>query len=322
MTEIRAAARPGGLPPVAISSTVAVAVAGGVLAMLLHPTLGLYASDGVAMVCALPVAGMAVFATIAPREMPVRRWLRRFVVVLAVTGSVATLLTVPFDIMSIADNGIRGLGNGLARSAAWHSGQYATALTRVAGLVVVAWGFRASGKRAEWLAVFGALVIFASFAMTGHARTHTPTVAVVATLVAHVAAAATWFGGLIGLALSLRRVRADDLAAGRVLAAFARSMTFVLALLLAAGVGLTILYLPSPRALVATTYGQVLLVKLAALLGVLVLSAANHVRLVPAAVRGNATAVRVLRANVAAEQFGLLAIVVITEVLMRQNPGG
>jgi len=54
----------------------------------------------------------------------------------------------------------------------------------------------------------------------------------------------------------------------------------------------------------------------------LVLSAANHRRLVPAAEMGNMTAVRVLRVNIAAEQALLVTVLVITEILMRQNPGG
>jgi copper transport protein len=97
-------------------------------------------------------------------------------------------------------------------------------------------------------------------------------------------------------------------------------MEGVLALVLAAGVGLAILYLPNIGAFVHTAYGQVLLVKLAVLSAVLLVSAANHLRLVSMARCGNAAALRVLRTNIAVEQIGLLAIFAITAVLMRQDP--
>jgi copper transport protein len=131
-----------------------------------------------------------------------------------------------------------------------------------------------------------------------------------------------WFGGLVGLGISLHRTRTDMSTSGRLLARFARMMEAGLTLVLAAGVGLAILYLPSIGALVHTAYGQVLLVKLAVLSTVLLVSAANHLRLVPMARLGNATAVRILRTNIAAEQIGLLAVLAITAVLMRQDPHG
>jgi putative copper export protein len=92
-------------------------------------------------------------------------------------------------------------------------------------------------------------------------------------------------------------------------------------MVLAGGTGLAVLILPTAGALVHTAYGGVLLVKLAVVGGVLMLSVANHHRLVPAISRGDRAAVRVLTMNVAVEQIGLLAVILITDILMRQNPG-
>jgi putative copper export protein len=122
--------------------------------------------------------------------------------------------------------------------------------------------------------------------------------------------------------VSLRAAGADGRTAALLLTRFARLMTGVLVALLAGGIGLAVLYLPGPAELVQTAYGQVLLIKLALVGGLLVISAANHRRLVPLAAAGNARAVQVLRTNVAVEQIALLAVVFITAVLMRQNPGG
>lgn len=310
------------IPPPVVAWAAGAAVAGCVLAMLLHATLGLYVAEAVALITALATAGLATFAVTAPSDIDVRRWVRRPAIALAVTARAAALLAVPFDIMVVAGNGLRGLGNGLARSAVLHKGETETAVMRGVGLVLVITGFRWSSNGGRWLALAGALVVIGSFALIGHARTESPQVAVTVTDLAHVGAASTWFGGLLGLGVALHRARDDVIASSRLLTRFARMMDGVLSLVLAAGVGLTILYLPNIGALVHTVYGQVLLIKLALLTAVLAVSAANHVRLVDMAKRGNATAVRVIRMNVAVEQIGLFAILAITAVLMRQDPRG
>ena len=322
MSELRLPVDVGRVPPSVIPYAVGVVVAGCVLAMLLHPTLGLYVVEGIALVTALAAAGLAIFAVLAPRDIAVRRWLRRPVIALALTAFAAVLLTLPFDVMVLADNGLRGLGNALARSVVLRSGEYGTVVTRGVGLVLVVAGFRWHIKGVRWIAFAGALLVVGSFALIGHARTEGPPAAAIATVLAHVGAASTWFGGLLGLQIALHHSRSDVVTSGRLLARFAHVMEAVLALVVAAGVGLAILYLPTIGALVHTTYGQVLLIKLAVLSAILILSAANHLRLVDMARRGNVSAVRVLRTNIAAEQIGLFAVLAITAVLMRQDPRG
>ena len=320
MTDVRLSSSGVRIPPSAVAWAAGVAVAGCVLAMLLRPTFGLYLVEGVGLVTALAAAGLAMYVVMAPRDVPVRRWLRGPAIALAVTAFAAVLVAVPFDIMVVAGNGLGGLGNGLARSVVLRSGETETAVLRGIGLVLVVAGFRWQSPRTQWVAFSGALLVIGSFALVGHARTESPQVAVTAAVLAHVGAASAWFGGLLGLGISLRRTRADIGASGRLIARFARMMEGVVALVLAGGVGLSILYLPNVGAFVHTAYGQVLLVKLAVLSAVLLVSSANHVRLVSMARRGNATAVRVLRTNIAVEQIGLLAILAITAVLMRQDP--
>lgn len=322
MADVRTPIAAVRIPPSAVAWAAGAAVAGCVLAMLLRATLGLYVTEGIALVTALAAAGLATFAVTTPRDIDVRRWVQRPAIALAVTAVAAVLLTVPFDIMVVAGNGLRGLGNGLARSAVLNGGETETAVMRCVGLVLLIAGFRRPSSDGQWVAFAGALLVIGSFALIGHARTESPQLAVTATVLAHIGAASTWFGGLLGLGISLHRTRDDVTANSRLLTRFARMMDGVLALVIAAGVGLTILYLPNIDALVHTGYGQVLLIKLAALAAVLIVSAANHVRLVDMARRGNATAVRVIRMNIAVEQIGLLAILAITAVLMRQDPRG
>ena len=301
--------------------TAGLLVFGALLAALLRPELGRYATEAVALVCALGTAGTALFAVIAQPAGDVVPALRVLSTRLAVAAFAAVLLTLPFAVMDVSGDGLRGLGNGLARAAALRGGDYETVVARGAGLVLVVGAMR-SRRPSRPVLVVGALLVTGSFLLMGHVRTHGPQAAVLTTTFAHVSAAAAWFGGLLALGVTLRRHRSDAVRSGQLLAAFARVMTGVLALLLAAGVGLAILYLPSPAALIRTAYGEVLLVKLAVVTTTLVLSSANHLKLVPAARTGNMHAVRVLRINIAAEQALLVTVLVITEVLMRQNPVG
>jgi len=302
---------------------VGVFIAGTLFASLMRPEFGHYATQGIALICALGAAGMSAYAAISPTDLDVTRLIRRPITILVLTAFAAALIKLPFAVMEISGDGLRGLGDELARSAALRSGEYETVVARAVGFVLIIGGLRVHRPaRSRLLLLSGAAVVAGSFLLTGHVRTHGPAVAVVPNAFAHVAAAAFWFGGLLSLGWTLRHTRGDALASGRLLALFARCMTAVLALIVAAGVGFAILYLDSPAALVHSAYGQVLLVKLALTGIVLVLSSANHSRLVPAARTGNAAAVRVLRANIAAEQVLLFAVLAVTELLMRQNPAG
>jgi copper transport protein len=297
-----------------------VAVAGALMACLLRPEIGRYSSEAVALVCAIGAAGLAFFAARLPGELSVLQPIRTTATRLAIVAFGAALLTLPFAVMDVSGDGLRGLGDRLARSVALRGGDYESVVMRAAGLVLLVGALRVRRSSRLALACSGTLIV-GSFLLMGHVRTHGPKAAVLATTFAHVGAAAMWFGGLLGLAITLRHVRGDTLTSGRLLAAFARTMSVALALLVAAGVGLAVLYLPSPGALVRTAYGEVLLVKLAIVATTLVLSTANHLRLVPLAESGNASAVRVLRVNLAAEQLLLATVLVVTEILMRQNPG-
>jgi copper transport protein len=302
------------------------AVAGTILTCLLRPEIGRYLTEAIALVCALGAAGIALYLTRIPEETtPAMATpatvLRTVTVRLAIVAFAAALLTLPFAIMDVSGDGLRGLGDGLARSVALRGGDYQSVVVRSAGLVLLVGALHVRPSSRLALTVSAALIV-GSFLLMGHVRTHGPKAAVLAATLAHVGAAAAWFGGLLALGFGLRRARGDVRTSARLLVAFARTMSVVLILLLAAGVGLAVLYLPSPRALIDTAYGEVLLVKLAVVTTTLVVSAANHRRLVPAASSGNMTAVRVLRVNIAAEQVLLATVLVVTEILMRQNPGG
>src|SRR5262249_52386987 len=93
----------------------------------------------------------------------------------------------------------------------------------------------------------------------------------------HAVCVAFWIGALLPLYASRRAAPQDDAALNR----FSRVIPLPLALLIAAGGWLAFAQLERIDALWTTRYGEVLALKLAAVLALLALAAANRYRFVP-----------------------------------------
>jgi copper transport protein len=330
MAELRVGAPALPVPRAAVSAVVACAL---LAVSLRFPTFGLYAVDVVALVSAVVAAGLAFFTAILGDPTDGQAWWGRAVRILAVAGFAATLLAVAFTVMVVAGNGVAGLGDATSRAAVLRGATYESALARCAGLCAVAAAFSpvrlrplrlrppGVGERTRrLLMIVGGVLVAGSFLLAGHARSHGPAAVVMLCLLAHVVAVVAWSGGVAGVTVALRRRLVDPVRFGRVLVTFAGLMTGVIAMLLAGGIGLAVLYLSSWHALVWTAYGQVLIVKLGLVAALLVVSASNHFRLVRLAAAGSGPALAALRMNLVVEQIGLVTVLVITEVLVRQNP--
>lgn len=311
------------MPPAAVRG-VALFLAVALLAVsVASPSFGLYAVDGVALVSAVAAAGLAFFTALLGDPTDGQAWWGATVRQLTIVGFAATLLTVAFTVMVVAGDGARGLGNGLARDAVLRGSTYEAALARCAGLCLVAAAFSLVGltsARRRALMIGGGLLVSGSFLLAGHARSHGPAVVVLVCLLAHVVGASAWAGGLVGLGVTMHRRAVDPARRARVLVTFAGLMTGVIVMLLAGGIGLATLYLSSWHALVSTAYGQVLIVKVGLVTGMLVVSSSNHYRFVRPAASGDVSALAALRMNVALEQIGLVTVLIVTEVLLRQSP--
>jgi copper transport protein len=100
---------------------------------------------------------------------------------------------------------------------------------------------------------------------------------------AHVLAAAVWFGGLIAVVVAVRRRRADDepLEAAGAIATFSGWAAITAGVLIVAGVVLSWIEVGSLDALTTTLYGRLLLAKVALVVVVLGAAAWNRFRLVP-----------------------------------------
>ena len=323
MSELRAGTPALRVPPAAATAAVAVLVVAAAGAAVARPSFGLYAVDGVALVASVLASGLAFFTALLGDPTAGQAWWSRVARRLCLVGFAAILLTVVLTVIVVAGEGLRGLTDATARAAVLRGATYEAALARCAGLCAVAAGFAfadISIHSRRTLLVAGGVLTSGSFLLAGHARSHGPALVVLLCLLAHVLGASAWAGGLVGLTVVLRRRDLDSGERGAALVAFAGLMTGVVTMLLAGGLGLGLLYLSSWHALVSTAYGQVLIVKLGLVGGVLVVSAGNHRRFVPQAARGSAPALAALRMNVILEQIGLLTVLVVTEVLLRQNP--
>jgi putative copper export protein len=139
------------------------------------------------------------------------------------------------------------------------------------------------GRRALLLGAAGVLAVAASFTEVGHTTQHQPQWLLATALVVHLLAAAFWAGSLWPLLVASRRTGPE--AAGMV-ETWARAASWIVGVLIIAGVTLAWLLVGQFDLLVTTAYGWALLTKVA-LVGVLLGFAASHrFRLTPALAAG------------------------------------
>jgi copper transport protein len=135
---------------------------------------------------------------------------------------------------------------------------------------------------------------------------------------AHLSAACLWIGGLVQLTLVVwpllpERRRAAFLA-------FSRLATVCVAVLLAAGVYLSIVRLPRLDDLWTTGYGQVLLVKIGLVSLALAWGALHKLVAVPAVAQNNGTVLGRLRGSLLGESMVGMAVLLAAAVLVNSKP--
>ena len=167
----------------------------------------------------------------------------------------------------------------------------------------------------------GALAV-GGFAISGHTATTDPRWLVTLADAAHAVAGAVWFGGLVGLAVVLRARRADPATAGAgpVVARFSGTATIALAVIAAVGVALSWTQVRSLDALTSTTYGRILIAKVAVVAVVAAIGGWNRFRLVPALASAPKKATARLRRTVRIEALALVVALGLTAVLVQVTP--
>jgi copper transport protein len=189
----------------------------------------------------------------------------------------------------------------------------------VATFVYFAWLF----ERAVllWPAFSLALVFSSGLSFSGHQAADQG--ASVATALAdwiHLSAALLWVGGLAVLALCVWPL-AHELRRNAFLR-FSRLATLLIAALLSAGIYLSIVRLPALDDLWTTSYGQILLVKIALVGLALLWGAFHHFIARPTLAKGRPTRVARLGRSLVGEASIAMGILLLAAVLVNANPPG
>jgi putative copper resistance protein D len=171
---------------------------------------------------------------------------------------------------------------------------------------------RLSARGFTLVGVSGAVLVAASFTLSGHTSTSGRRALLAPLLLAHLLIVAFWFGALWPLCLLTLRESWERVA--RVVAVFSAAAFWLVPLILIAGVAMAVLLLPNVAAL-RQPYGELLLTKAGLFAVLLGCGAINKWRLGPALARGELLAGRRFRRVVIAEYVLMVIVLSVTAVM-------
>jgi len=162
------------------------------------------------------------------------------------------------------------LSNVLSANYVW-----AAVLAIVAGLALTAWPDALRKGVNPWAMLPGAVILAASV-MTSHSASRMEDRAMLVSLTTlHYLATASWIGGLPYLLLSAKRTP-DPEAKIQIMRNFSQLAQISVAVLILAGLGMSLVYIGSWNAMYGTAYGVMLDAKIALLAALLLMGAANY----------------------------------------------
>jgi len=175
------------------------------------------------------------------------------------------------------------------------------------------------------LAAAAGLVAICSPALVGHSRAVVPAWLVTATDVIHLVAGALWLGGLVGLALTLPLITRRGTVAAEIVTRFSTLAAASLAALALSGVLMGWRILGSWDNLLNSTYGTLLMTKIALVVAVAVMAAGNRLLVLPrvrqaAGHDDTVEAGSMLRRAVLMEAGVLVVVLGVTGFLVDQPP--
>jgi putative copper export protein len=207
---------------------------------------------------------------------------------------------------------LSGMWDPTLQGMVWDSPGRAALICRLAGLLLIAIGLQVASPRSTIVAVGGAVLATGAFTLTGHTSVNVHRGALATLLMLHLLIVAFWFGALWPLYLaSLRETpaRASD-----IIERFTAVATWLVPVILLAGIVMAVLLLPHISAL-SEPYGKLLIAKAVGFAVLMGLAAANKWRLGPALLHGPVQRGRWFRRSVAAEYVLIAAVLTITAVM-------
>jgi copper transport protein len=245
------------------------------------------------------IGGAFYAASIATGPIPPR--VRRFIATALECGLAAAVISVGL-------HGLDMLGlplSGLRDTQAWVAGLYSSyGLSASIALAAIAAGRIALDTRSKWLPYLALAGVGVALAATGHAAAAEPQFLTRPAVLAHGIAVAFWLGALLPLAAAMRSAVPHVAELKR----FSCAVPAAVIVLVASGGVLAFVQLRQLDALWTTNYGLVLSAKLAAVLVLLALAAANRIVVTPRITRGDELAGQQLVRSIAAELLLVAAV--------------
>jgi putative copper resistance protein D len=267
---------------------------------------------GLSFILLFQAAGAAIFVAVFDRRLASSRGaVRRIGKAAAIAAIVIVAAHYALEAARMAGE-MSGVWDPTLQGMMWNSPARAALICRLAGLLLIAAGLQGSSPRSTIVAVGGAVLATLAFTLTGHTSVNVHRGALATLLMLHLLVVAFWFGALWPLYVaSLRETpaRASD-----IIDRFTAVATWLVPLILLAGIVMAVLLLPSLSAL-SEPYGELLIAKVVAFAVLMGLAAANKWRLGPTLVHGAAQSGLWFRRSVAAEYVLIAAVFTITAVM-------
>ena len=263
---------------------------------------------GIAGGVSMALAGVLFFVTLAGRESPstagerLARALAVAAPLLLALHAVAWSVNTAPDHRLTADAVASAIGSTVGRIELWRLGFVVLAVWAL-------WLVRRSG-----LALLFAAGAIALSGATGHSAAISPRVAIPARAL-HLLAASAWLGGLLWL-LACRGIAIERFAREtRRVSAVALWASLIVA---ASGVAMAAVFLASPRELVDSAYGAVLMAKVLGLLALMAFGAYHRFRVIPALARQSVTPARM--AVIVRRELVAMVVVILLGGLLAYVP--
>lgn len=240
----------------------------------------------------LVFAGLVLFERLVLRSTaPPERRSRNILRLTGIGAGTASLLLIPTSALNVTGNPLTAVID----PTAWWSGvlwaPVTAAIIVCAGLAGAAvLSTRQLGSRGmRLLAVLPPLLALAAPVLVGHTQLMEPRALIIAADLGHLLAGSFWTGGVLGLLLFLAATRVTNAQeagtspalAAKVVQRFSRVAVWSVVVLAVSGTVMGLMIVGSVDALITTSYGLTLLLKIGIVIPVIAIAAYNGLRLLP-----------------------------------------
>ena len=278
-------------------------------------------------------AGLILFERLVLRNTtPPDRRSRNILRLTGIGAAAASLLLIPTSALNVTGEPLAALVN----PSAWWPGVFwapvAAAIIVSVGLAgaAVLWTRLQERRGTRLLAALLPLLALAAPVLVGHTQLMEPRALIIAADLGHLLAGSFWTGGVLGLLLFLAATRATTVReastapalAAKVVQKFSRLAIWSVVILAVSGTIMGIMIVGSFDALITTSYGLTLLLKIGIVIPVIAIAAYNRTRLLPR-ITSRPTARmqwQTLTRTLSYEAALLLAVLLLTGFLTNLSP--